>query len=466
MSDAKRADPAAVIAALSRELGADCVLTGNAVAARPTADWSGAPAAMPAALLLPRSPLQVAAALRVCAAFAQPLSVQGGLSGLAGGANPQPGEIALSLARLNAIEDFDDAGGTVRVQAGVTLAQLQTAARDHDWFFPLDLGARSACQLGGNAATNAGGNRVLRYGMMRDSVLGLEVALADGTLLTMLDRVVKNNAGYDLKQLFIGSEGTLGVITRLALKLHPQPRAGCTVLCALPDFGAATRLLREVRRRLAELTAFELMWRDFFDASAQAIGAASPFAGAHPLYVLIETLGSDGAAGTAAVERVLDSAIADGSVVEAVVAASLDQAARLWAFREGIGQLLAQLRPYAAFDVSVAAPRMNALVAQLRALLAEHHPRCRALFFGHLGDDNLHLVCGPLDGAHEVEALEARVYRAVGAAHGSISAEHGIGVVKKPFLHECRDGAQIELMRGLKRLLDPGRILNRGRVVD
>ena len=454
-----------MLAALVAELGADCVLVGDAVAGRQTADWSGAPAVTPPALLLPRTPAQVAAALRVCAAFAQPLAVQGGLTGLAGGANPQPGEIALSLARLNAVEDIDDAGGTAVVQAGVTLEQLQTAARERGWFFPLDLGARGSCQLGGNAATNAGGNRVVRYGMMRDAVLGLEVALADGTLLGMLDRVVKNNAGFDLKHLFVGSEGTLGVITRLALRLVPQPSAGCTVLCAVRDFAAATRLLREARRRLAEMTAFELMWHDFFEASAEVIGAASPFAEAHPLYVLIETLGGDAEGGAAAVERFLEAALEDGTVVDAVVAASLDQAARLWAFREGIAELLPRVRPYATFDVSVAMPLMDGLVARLRALLAEHHPTRRHFFFGHLGDNNLHMVCGPLDAPGEFEALEGRVYREVGLYGGSISAEHGIGMVKKPFLHESRDAAQVALMRGLKGLLDPQGILNRGRVV-
>jgi len=453
------------VAALVAELGADCVLVGDAVAGRQTADWSGAPAAAPAALLLPRTTAQVAAALRVCAAFGQPLAVQGGLTGLAGGANPQPGEIALSLARLNAVEDIDVEGGTAIVQAGVTLEQLQTAAREHGWFFPLDLGARGSCQVGGNAATNAGGNRVVRYGMMRDAVLGLEVALADGTLLDMLDRVVKNNAGFDLKHLFVGSEGTLGIITRLALRLVPQPTAGGTVLCAVPDFAAATRLLREARRQLAEMTAFELMWRDFFDASAEVIGAASPFAEAYPLYVLIETLGGDAEGGAAAVERFLEAALEDGTVVDAVVAASLDQAARLWAFREGIAELLPRVRPCATFDVSVAMPLMDGLVARLRALLAEHHPTRRHFFFGHLGDNNLHLVCGPLDAPGEFEALEERVYHEVGRCGGSISAEHGIGTVKKPFLHESRDAAQVELMRGLKRLLDPQGLLNRGRVV-
>lgn len=457
------------IAALIAELGADCVLTGAAVLERQTVDWSGASAIAayaPAALVLPRAPAQVAQAVRICMRFGQPLCVQGGLTGLAGGANPQNGEIILSLQRLNAIEDFDSIGGTVVVQAGVTLEQLQTAAVQQGWFFPLDLGARGSCQLGGNAATNAGGNRVLRYGMMRESVLGLEVALADGTLLTMLDRVIKNNAGFDLKHLFVGTEGTLGIITRLSLKLAPAPLSSCTVLCAVKDFTAATQLLREARRRLPELSAFELMWSDFFEASAKAIHKTSPFTHAYPLYVLIETLGGDPDASTAAIERFLETEMENGVVADAIVAQSVEQATQLWAFREGISELLSHLRPCAAFDVSVAVPKMDDLVCQLRSLLEQKYPTQQHLFFGHLGDGNLHLISGPIPDATQLEALEELVYRAVGLANGSISAEHGIGVVKKPFLHHSRDAAELHVMRQLKQLLDPGQILNPGRVVD
>lgn len=455
-----------VIAALIAELGENCVLTGAAVLERQTTDWSGASASTPVALVLPRTPAKVAQAVRICMRFGQPLCVQGGLTGLAGGANPQNGEIILSLQRLNAIEDFDSVGGTVVVQAGVTLEQLQTAATQQGWFFPLDLGARGSCQLGGNAAINAGGNRVLRYGMMRESVLGLEVALADGTLLTMLDRVIKNNAGFDLKHLFVGTEGTLGIITRLSLKLAPAPLSSCTVLCAVNDFTAATQLLREARRRLPELSAFELMWSDFFEASAKAIHKTSPFSHPYPLYVLIETLGGDADTSTTAIEHFLETEMENEVVADAVVAQSVEQATQLWAFREGVSELLSHLRPCAAFDVSVAIPKMDDLVCKLRSLLEQKYPTLQHLFFGHLGDGNLHLICGPLADTTQLEVLEELVYQAVGIADGSISAEHGIGMVKKPFIHHSRDTAELHVMRQLKHLLDPGQILNPGRVVD
>lgn len=445
-------------------LGSSSVLTGAAIEERTTADWSGAPARLPIAILSPRTPAQVAGALRACHAHRARLVVQGGLTGLAGGANPQDGEIALSLSRLDAIEDVDAVGGTALVQAGVTLEKLQDAVDGQGWLFPLDLGARGSCQLGGNAATNAGGNRVLRYGMMRNLVLGLEVALPDGTLLTMLDRVIKNNAGFDLKQLFIGTEGSLGVITRLSLALAPKPSAQMTVLCAVGSFDGALALLRDAKARLPGLTAFELMWRDFFDASLAAQAKASPFEAQHPLYVLIETFAASFELGNGALEAFLERAMERGIVRDAIVAQSVAQAQQLWSYREGVSELLSLCKPCAAFDVSVATPRMDDLVGDLRARLGELFPQQRHLFFGHLGDGNLHLICGPFASDADLERAESLVYEAVERFDGSISAEHGVGAVKRPFLHHSRSDEEIALMRRLKAMLDPHRILNAGRV--
>ena len=455
-----------VLTALKDLLGAENVLTGDALATRHTADWSDAPAVAPLALLLPRECDEVAKILAICHRFDQPIAIQGGLTGLAGGANPQPGEIALSLQRLNRVEDFDEMGGTVLVQAGVTLEQLQTVAAERGWFFPLDLGARGSCQVGGNVATNAGGNRVLRFGMMRQAVLGLEVALADGTVISRLDRVIKNNAGFDLKQLFIGSEGSLGVITRLSLKLEPARAASCTVLCGLQDFPRSAALLRQAKAQLPDLTAFELMWQGFFEASAAANQRALPFSQAFPLYVLIETQGADAASCEASVERFLESVLEDGTVDDAIIAQSGEQAKQLWAYREGVSELLSLKKPCAAFDVSVALPAMNDLVAELEALLQQRFSDRAHLFFGHLGDGNLHLISGPYPDAAQMHEVEELVYRCVGRFDGSISAEHGIGLVKKPFLDCSRSPEEIRLMAGLKQLLDPAGILNRGRIFD
>lgn len=454
------------VTALIEALGRDRVLSGDELRDRPCRDWSEEPSAQPLALLLPRSPQEVAAALRLCHAHRAPVVVQGGLTGLAGGANPAPGEIALSLARLNAIENFDAVGGTVIAQAGVTLQQLQEHVGTEGWSFPLDLGARGSCQLGGNAATNAGGNRVLRHGMMRQNVLGLEVAMADGTLVDMLDRVIKNNAGFDLKQLFIGSEGTLGVITRLSLKLEPARRASSTALCGVRSFQAATRLLRLAKEMLPGLTAYELMWDGFFRASAQAQGRRPPLDGHFPLYVLLESQGHAAPVCDSAMQEFLANALEDGCVEDAVIASSIEQAAGLWGFREGIAELLAHLKPCVAFDVSVALVKMNDLVEELRSDLEARFPHIAHLFFGHLGDGNLHLISGPYAAPEDREAVEKLVYARVGRYRGSISAEHGVGRLKKAYLPMSRNAGELALMARLRNCLDPQGILNRGRVLE
>lgn len=456
----------ALVKRLEEVLGQASVLTGERLALRQTRDWSDAEAVEPLALLLPRDTEEVAIALRLCQEHGCAVAIQGGLTGLAGGANPMHGEIAISLSRLDRIEEFDATAGTAVVQAGVTLEKLHEVCAAQGWTFPLDLGARGTCQLGGNAATNAGGSRVLRYGMMRNLVLGLEVVLSDGTVLTMLDRVIKNNAGFDLKQLFIGSEGTLGVITRLSLMLAPQPTQRCTALCGLPDFNASLGLLRSSKASLQGLSAFEVMWDSFFEASLRAHSKPSPLGGRHPVYVLVEAVGGEGMDANASMEAFLERSIEDGLIEDAVVAQTGAQHEGLWSIREGVSELLALTKPCAAFDVSVAITRMDELVEKLETELREAFPDRQHLFFGHLGDGNLHLISGPYPGHDQLLQAEELVYQCVGDFDGSISAEHGIGTVKRAFMHHSRGEAEVELMRRLKGLLDPNGILNPGRVFD
>ncbi|ALP68675.1 FAD-binding oxidoreductase [Paraburkholderia caribensis] len=457
-------DTDALYIALVEALGADCVSLDAAVAEAHAGDWSDAPRMRPRMTLLPRTPEDVAGALRVVGKHQQTVVVQGGLTGLAGGATPKAGEVALSLARVNAIESFDRIGGTVTVQAGVLLEQLQTFVEAEGWFFPLDLGARGTCQIGGNAATNAGGNRVIRFGTMRDLILGLEVALPDGTMLSMMNRVTKNTTGIDLKQLFIGSEGTLGVITRIVLKLEPKPSAANTALCAVASFDDATRLLKYLRGRLANLSSFELMWQDFMSAAMDIAHLKAPFGDAYPVYLLIETLGESDEDDRRTLEQTLERMLDDGIVQDVIIAQSIEHAKQLWAYRETIGELLSKLKPHAAFDIGIPMDRMDGFVETARMSLSARFPQQTHLFFGHLGDGNLHLLSGPYAHAGDLLKVEELIYAAVSEAQGCISAEHGIGVIKQPFLHYSRSSTELDLMQRLKTLLDPAGILNVGRV--
>ncbi|MBB3003984.1 FAD/FMN-containing dehydrogenase [Paraburkholderia tropica] len=428
-------------------------------------DWSEAIKVSPSIVLFPRTPQQVADALAICSRHSKKVVVQGGLTGLAGGATPKTGEVALSLAKLNVIEDIDLVGGTAIVQAGVILETLQQKVEEQGWCFPLDLGARGSCQIGGNAAVNAGGNRVIRYGVMRQLTLGIEVALPDGRLIDMMNRVTKNTTGIDLKHLFIGSEGTLGVITRIVVQLFPKPSVACTALCALPSFDAATDLIRECRSSLPSLSAFEVMWHDFVSAAREIAHLRPPFEVGAPVYVLMETLGTDEASERAQLERVLGTAIERGMVSDAIVAQSLDESERLWIYRETVGELLSALKPHAAFDVGIPMASMEKFVERVRYELTRDFPARKHLFFGHIGDGNLHVLSGPYKDEAALHHVEELVYNAVRDFGGAISAEHGIGVVKRDFLNNSRSDQEVSLMADLKRLFDPAEILNAGRVI-
>jgi FAD/FMN-containing dehydrogenase len=454
-----------LLAGLAGELGASGVLLGADISARYHADWTRIAACAPRAVLRPRSTAEVASILRRCHAAGQPLAVQGGLTGLAGGATPRPGELALSLERLSGVEAVDPDAATMRVRAGTPLTVVHEAAAEHALQFALDLGARGSCTIGGNIATNAGGNRVIRYGMTRELVLGVEVVLADGTVLSSLNTMLKNNAGYDLKQLFIGTEGTLGVITRAVLRLHPAPCERLTALVAVECFESLVGVLREARATLGgQLSSFEAMWSEYFElALARVHTGAAPFSARHALYALLEVEAFEPGAEATRLEALLGRLIDARLVVDAVVARSLEESARLWRLRESIGELLAELRPLTAFDISLPIARMAAYLeevsARARTLLGD-----RPLFiFGHLGDGNLHLVV-TLRTEGDAHAVDEIVYGAL-AGFGSVSAEHGIGVLKRDWLGVSRGGTEIALMRTLKAALDPRGILNPGRVL-
>lgn len=450
--------------ALVAELGPQGVIVAaEEVAERAFSPWG--PLGTPLAIARPGNTAEVAAVLRIAAAHGVPVSAWGGKTGLVDGAYAD-GILALSLDRMAAVETVDTQASTMVVQAGCVLQAACEAAEAAGLFLPLDLGARGSATIGGVISTNAGGNRVLRYGMMREMVLGLEAVLADGRVVSAMKPLIKNNTGYDLKQIFIGSEGTLGVVTRAVLRLRPLPATQCTALLGVGEFAALPRLLRLVEGRLAgTLSAFEVMWPAFYELVTTPPAAGRPILPhGHAFYVLVEAMGADEALDAARFEAVLGAAMEDGLVVDAVVAKSRAESVRIWALRDDVAQL-ARNYPIFTFDVSLRIADMEDYVAEVRAALAARWPASSLVVFGHLGDGNLHLVAGVGD-AQARHAVEEIVYGPLGRRNGSISAEHGIGLQKREYLHYSRSAEELGMMRAIKKALDPAGILNRGKVIE
>lgn len=457
-----------LIAELKSALGPAGVLEGDAIGPMHQTDWSGAPPVMPRLVVRPASTDEVSTVLRLCHAARQPVVPQGGMTGLVAGAVPGEGEIALSLGRMNRIEAIDKAARTLTVQAGAPLQAAQDYAEEHGLMLPLDLGSRGSCAIGGNISTNAGGNRVIRYGMTRDMVLGLEAVLPDGTVIDAMNAMIKNNAGYDIKHLFIGTEGTLGVVTRAVLRLRAQPASQCTAIAAVRDFDALVTLLGAVDRDLGgTLSAFEAMWADFYRfITGPDVGVRAPLGRDYPLYVLIESLGADPERDGERFETVLDRAMSDGLMLDAVVARSKADSKALWAVRDGIAEAVKAMTPFVSYDVSLPLGAMERFVAEANQLLTEKFPGHRSVFFGHVGDGNLHLVtCVGSREPAVTKAVDDLVYGVTGRLDGSVSAEHGIGRLKLPYLAISRSPAEIALMQTLKHAIDPHNILNPGRVL-
>jgi histidine ammonia-lyase len=462
----------ACLMALTAALGVDAVLLGDAIDRRYQTDWSGAASVQPLALLRPSGTEQVATAMRICHHYRVAVVPQGGMTGLAGGAIPSTNAVALSLERCTALEPVDMSEATLTVGAGATLQAVQEAALSAGFVFGVDLGARGSCQIGGNLATNAGGNGVVQYGMMREQALGLEVVLADGSVLSMLRPMRKNNTGYDLKQWFIGSEGTLGIITRATLQLRPAPQAKCTALLGLHDYASAIRVLRHMQSHFpGALAAFELMWEDFYATVLQWHQTASPFAQTYPLWVLIEVTGAEETALTEALQETLGQAMEQGDVADVVIAQSQTQARALWHIREATAEFLTHMVPIS-FDISLPVHHIGDYAEECQRALSQQWPLHKTLRFGHLGDGNLHLTTDAnsldptKDKATLIRAVEEIVYGLLAARGGSVSAEHGIGTHKKDFLAVSRTPQELAAMRAVKQALDPLNLLNPGKVFD
>jgi FAD/FMN-containing dehydrogenase len=453
-----------LIRQLTDILGADGILTGDDVRAR-SVSWADHSPCQALAILRPASTEQASRVLAACHAAGQPVVPMGGLTGLVRGCVAGSGEIGLSLERMHRIESVDPVNRTMTLEAGVPLETVQQEAEKHGLLYPVDFGARGSAHIGATVATNAGGNGVIRYGMTRESVLGLEAVLADGTVISSMNRMIKNNAAYDLKQLFIGTEGTLGVVTRLVLRLREAPRSTQTALVACAEFDEVTRLLKHMDGALGgSLSAFEVMWNEFYRlvTTPPAKGSA-PISQDYAYYVLIEGSGGDPVRDQARFEEALGEAIESGLVSDAVIASSEAQRASLWALRDDVEQFFRL--GMVVFNISLPVTEMEGYVAEILERLEREWPAYRRFVFGHLGDGNLHVIAAGPPSREARHGIERCVYEPLAARSGSVSAEHGIGLEKQPWLALSRSEAELALMRRLKQALDPGHILNPGRVL-
>jgi FAD/FMN-containing dehydrogenase len=435
-------------------VGGNHVLVDPDLRAPYETDWTGRFAGTALAVVRPADTGQVAEALRACSRHGQPVVVQGGNTGLVGGGVPRGGEILLSLARLDRLDGVDAVQGQVTAGAGVTLEKLQQHARAAGLDFGVDLAARSAATVGGLVATNAGGIRVLRYGSMRTQVAGLEAVLADGTVVSRLTGLAKDNTGYDLPQLVAGSEGTLAVITRVRLRLVPLLPARAVALVGLESTGAALQLVAAARA-LADLSAAELVYAEGVELVRDYARLPLPFAEAYPAYVVLECAGR-----TDPTDSILELLSECEAVADATVASDSAGRARLWAYRESHTEAISAAGVPVKLDVCVPLRELPSLVESLPATVAGVAPKARPIIFGHLNEGNLHV--NVLDAGGAAEEVTDAVLRLVAAHSGSISSEHGIGTAKAPWLALSRSESEIATMRSIKAALDPGGLLNPG----
>jgi D-lactate dehydrogenase (cytochrome) len=461
---------------LGRIVGDEHVFVDEADTASYATDWRKRYFGRARAVVKPGSTAEVAAVVALCAETRTPIVPQGGNTSLCGAATPDASgtQLIVNLSRMNRIRAVDTVNNTVTVEAGCVLANLQEAADGAGRLFPLSLAAEGSCEIGGNLSTNAGGVQVLRYGNARDLVLGLEVVLPSGEIWDGLRGLRKDNTGYDLKHLFIGAEGTLGIITGAVLKLFPKPRAHATAVAALESVPAALRLLTHVQERCGDrLTAFELMSRICIDLVTRHIpGVQPPFDKDYPEHVLLELSDTHATANVREMlEAALEEALEQGIIVNAVVAASDAQARKLWALRENLTEAQALDGKQVKHDVSVPISHIAEFIVAAQDALAGAFPGVRVVNFGHVGDGNLHFNVAPPPGTEDeafmrdMRTVNRIVHDTVMRFQGSISAEHGLGVYKRDEILRYKAPLEMEMMRSIKRAIDPLGIMNPGKVL-
>jgi len=464
--------PDAFRAALARDFPADFATDDAAERAEYGRDWTKVYAPDPAAIAFPRTTDEVSRLLALCSAHRVPVVPSGGRTGLAGGAVAAHGELVVSMSRMRRLDPVDELGLTVRVQAGAVTEAVHRHVAAHGLTWPVDFASKGSSQVGGNIATNAGGVKVIRYGLTRQWVLGLQVVLASGAVLELNGALEKNNTGFDLRQLFIGTEGTLGIITEATLKLTRLPVRSDVMLFAVADLAGVLALFSAARRAPFTLAAFEFFTDRCLARVLRHRALRVPFAAPSTHYVLVEAENADGETPSAKIEGWMAELAEQELVNDGTLAQSAQQAAELWALREGISESLSATGLPHKNDVALPIARLQAFCGELSAVFTREYPGWEICLFGHIGDGNLHVnVMKPDD--LDVAAFRARtaaadrdLFTLVQRHGGSISAEHGIGLLKKPYLGYSRTPDEIAVLRAVKQALDPQRILNPGKILD
>lgn len=450
-------------------LDKDRVLVGDHLAERYDHIWHMDNGTQAQAVLLPKTTEEISSLLKVCNDNKINVVIHGGLTNLVGSTETKSNEVVISLEKFNNILELDEESRTLTVEAGVILEHIQNASKEKNLLFPLNFGAKGTAQIGGIISTNAGGLRVLRYGMTRQLIMGLEVVLADGTILSNLKKIIKDNSGYDLKQLFIGAEGTLGVITKAVLKLEELPNSRCSAFVGFNDYSNVINFLKLADQQLAgTLSGYELIWKDTYKIlTSEPSLLKPPMPYDYNFYVLFESMGSSQESDQAAMQQLLEDAMENDLLQDAMLAGSESDLNWFWNIREDVGIIDSQYPFSQHYDVSIPIPAIDEYVSSVRKKLSDDLNITNAFPFGHVADGNIHFIIGkPNDTSELKKSIDDIIYTPLKALNGSVSAEHGIGLHKKSQLHISKSEDEINIMKAIKKTLDPNNILGAGRIFD
>jgi len=421
------------------------------------------------AVVFPTSTQEVSEIMKYCHSTQQEVIIHGGLTNLIGGTETQPSQLVIALDKMNSIEEIDEQSRTITAQAGAILENLIDAAQEKQLLLPMSFGAKGSAQIGGVVSTNAGGLRVFRYGMTRQMVLGVEAVLPNGTIISSLKKIIKDNSGYDLKQLFIGSEGTLGIITKVILRLSEAPTSRSSAIVGIENYEQVIGLLKFLEKNLAGmLSGFELMWQSTYKAmTSENSHLIPPLSQEYPYYVFVESLGTKPAEDYSRLEDLIGQSLETELIQDAVMAQSKRELHSIWQIREDVSVLAAQANFDQHFDISIPIPLIGKMVDDA-VLALEKLPFISCVFpFGHVADGNIHFIIGKKENnAAIIKSINDVIYQPLKAVGGSVSAEHGIGLHKKEYLSFCRSEAEIELMKTLKNTFDPLHILNPRKILS